>query len=333
MKKVVLALSGGVDSAVAAYLLQKQGYEVYGLNLLTWGEDTQRQDVQEIADKLNFEVSFLDIRQAFRLQVIQPFLDAYNDGLTPSPCLFCNPQVKWAAIINKANEIGAEFVATGHYVSPKRPRRFSSNLESKRSQKDQSYMLSFLTQDLLQRTLFPLGTYSKAQIREIAAELGMSVSTKPDSQDLCFLACGDYRDFLREHSDRQPQTGPIFNREGKLLGEHQGLPFYTIGQRKGLPASTEALYVIDKRIEDNSLIVGFLSELGSDTFYVDKLNWIDGKPLLEPITAETKIRYRAAPVEATITPLDAKRAALKQAITYATSPPVKSPPSTMATAC
>ena len=169
-------------------------------------------------------------------------------------------------------------------------------------------MLSFLTQELLQRTLFPLGPYSKAQIREIAAELGMSVSTKPDSQDLCFLACGDYRDFLREHSDRQPQPVPIYNREGKILGEHQWLPFYTIGQRKGLPASTEALYVIDKRIQDNSLIVGFLSELGSDTFYVDKLNWIDGKIHADPITVETKIRYRATPVEALITPLEAKRA-------------------------
>ncbi|MBP7212919.1 MAG: tRNA 2-thiouridine(34) synthase MnmA [Anaerolineaceae bacterium] len=312
MKKVVLALSGGVDSAVAAHLLQKQGYEVHGLNLLTWGEDTQRHDVQEIADKLNFEVSFLDIRQTFRLQVIQPFLDAYNDGLTPSPCLFCNPQVKWAAIINKANEIGAEFVATGHYVSLKKDDDGLAQIwKASDPKKDQSYMLSFLTQDLLQRTFFPLGTYSKAQIREIATELGMSVSTKPDSQDLCFLACGDYRDFLREHSDRKPQVGPIYNREGKHLGEHQGLPFYTIGQRKGLPASTEALYVIDKRIDDNSLIVGFLGELGSDTFYVDKLNWIDGKPLLEPITAETKIRYRATPVEAIITPLDAKHATVK----------------------
>ena len=172
-------------------------------------------------------------------------------------------------------------------------------------------MLSFLTQELLQRTLFPLGTYSKAQIREIAAELGMSVSTKPDSQDLCFIPNGDYRDFLREYSDRQPQPGPIYNPQGKVLGEHQGLPVYTIGQRKGLPASTEALYVIEKRNEDNSLIVGFLSELGSDTFYVDKLNWIDGKPLVEPMTVETKIRYRATSVEAIITPLEAKRAVVK----------------------
>lgn len=300
MKKVVLALSGGVDSAVAAHLLQKQGYQVHGLNLVTWGEDDQREQVQEVADNLNFPVEFLDIRQAFQKQVIQPFIQAYTDGLTPSPCVFCNRQVKWSAILQKADQIGAEYVATGHYARLVTTQPETTQIwKAKDLAKDQSYMLAFLTQDMIRRTRFPLGEYTKPQIRQIAAELSLSVSSRPDSQDLCFLACTDYRDFLRQHAEKPALPGPIYHIDGKLLGEHQGLAFYTIGQRKGLPSSTEALYVIEKRSADNSLIVGFLRDLGSNSFLVDQVNWISGQKMQEPIQAEVKIRYKATPVEAT----------------------------------
>lgn len=301
MKKVVLALSGGVDSAIAAHLLQKQGYQVYGLNLLTWGEDSQRDPVQEIADSLNFPVEFLDIRKAFQAQVIQPFLHAYQDGLTPSPCVFCNRQIKWSAILQKADETGAEYVATGHYARLKSTQDGLSQLwKAADPAKDQSYMLTFLTQNMLKRTLLPLGDFSKPEIRRIAYDLGLAVSERPDSQDLCFLACTDYRDFLRQHAEQPPLPGPIFHTDGRLLGQHQGLAFYTIGQRKGLPSATEALYVIEKRKTDNSLIVGFLNDLGATTFIVDQVNWISGQPLLQPTRFDVKIRYRANPNEAKI---------------------------------
>ncbi len=303
MKKVVLALSGGVDSAVAAHLLQTEGYQVYGLNLLTWGEDNQRENVQEIADNLKFPVEFLDIRKTFQTQVIRPFIKAYTDGLTPSPCVFCNRQVKWSAILQKADQIGAEFVATGHYARLTTGQDGLTQIwKAADPAKDQSYMLSFLTQDLLERTMLPLGEFTKPHIRQIAAGLGLAVSSRSDSQDLCFLACTDYRDFLRQHAEQPPLPGPIFHTDGRLLGEHQGLAFYTIGQRRGLPSAAKPLYVIEKRKNDNSLIVGFLDDLGSDIFLVDQVNWISGQTLHEPMQVEVKIRYKAAPAEATIDP-------------------------------
>jgi len=163
-------------------------------------------------------------------------------------------------------------------------------------------MLCFLTQQMLKRTVLPLGGYTKPQIRQIAAELGLAVSNRPDSQDLCFLACTDYRDFLRQHSEQPPLSGPIYHTDGRLLGQHEGLAYYTIGQRRGLPSATEALYVIEKRKSDNSLIVGFLRDLGSDTFVVDQVNWISGQSFHEPMQFDVKIRYKALPVEVTIKP-------------------------------
>lgn len=303
MKNVVLALSGGVDSAIAAHLLQTQGFQVHGLNLITWGEDDQRANVQEIGDNLHFSVDFLDIRQVFREQVIQPFINAYQDGLTPSPCVFCNRQIKWNAILQKADQIGAEYVATGHYARLKKAGDGLSQIwKAADSAKDQSYMLSFLTQNMLNRTLLPLGEYTKPQIRKIAADLNLAVSDRPDSQDLCFLACTDYRDFLQQHAEHPPLPGPIYHIDGRLIGQHQGLAFYTIGQRKGLPSATEALYVIEKRKADNSLVVGFLKDLGATTFLVNQVNWISGQSPVEPARVDVKIRYKALPVEATIEP-------------------------------
>jgi len=301
MKKVILALSGGVDSAVAAVLLQRQGFAVHGLNLQTWGKDDQRGNVTDLAEKLNFPVEFLDVRQTFRDQVVQPFIDAYQGGLTPSPCVFCNRQIKWSEILRKADQTGAEYVATGHYARLRQTEDGLTQIwKAADSAKDQSYMLAFLTQPLLRRTLLPLGDHTKPHIRQIAADLGLAVSDQPDSQDLCFLACSDYRDFLRQHADQPFVPGPIFDKDGEQLGQHEGLAFYTIGQRKGLPSSTQALYVIEKRSTDNSLIVGFLQDLGADTFLVRQVNWISGQPLLDQSQIEVKIRYRAVPIEATI---------------------------------
>ncbi len=323
MKKVLVALSGGVDSSVAAALLVEQGYEVVGATMRLWSASGAEQEnrcctpetrtlAARLADKLSIPFAVLDERETFRKIVVQQFLEGYTRGETPNPCVTCNRFLKWGALWDYAKSIGADYLATGHYA---RVLALSEGLfelwKGRDPGKDQTYFLSMLTQEQLAHTLFPLGELRKTDVRELARERGLPSAEQPESQDLCFLGERDYRDFLAEYAPETVQPGPITDRSGKLLGEHQGLAFYTIGQRKGLPASTEALYVIDKRIEDNSLIVGFLSELGSDTFYVDKLNWVDGKTLLEPITVETKIRYRAAPVEALITPLDAKRAIVK----------------------
>lgn len=300
-KKVVLAFSGGVDSAVAAELLRQSGYDVHALNLLMWGDDEKRDSIQALADQLAIPVDFLDVRSAFRDTVVQPFINAYLDGKTPSPCLFCNPRIKWQSALNFADQHGALFVATGHYA---RLVKTTENLieiwKARDEQKDQSYMLTFLEQCSLSRTILPLGDYKKAQIRQIAASLGLSVSDQPDSQDLCFLSGSNYRDFLAEHSDRPTEPGPIYNRAGILLGQHQGLAYYTEGQRKGLPASTEALYVLEKRTRENSLIVGFKSELGRNRFYVSQVNWISGQTPTEALEIEVKIRYRAIPVKARV---------------------------------
>jgi len=300
-KKVVLAFSGGVDSAVAAELLRQSGYDVHALNLLMWGDDEKRHSIQALADQLAIPVDFLDVRSAFRDTVVQPFINAYLDGKTPSPCLFCNPQIKWQSILSFADQLGAEFVATGHYA---RLVKTTENLieiwKARDEQKDQSYMLTFLEQCSLSRTILPLGDYKKAQIRQIAASLGLSVSDQPDSQDLCFLSGSNYRDFLAEHSDRPTEPGPIYNRAGILLGQHQGLAYYTEGQRKGLPASTEALYVLEKRTRENSLIVGFKSELGRNRFYVSQVNWISGQTPNEALEIDVKIRYQAVPVKALV---------------------------------
>jgi len=305
MKKVVLALSGGVDSAVAAHLLQTEGYQVYGLNLLTWGEDNQRENVQEIADNLKFPVEFLDIRKTFQTQVIRPFIKAYTDGLTPSPCVFCNRQVKWSAILQKADQIGAEFVATGHYARLTTGQDGLTQIwKAADPAKDQSYMLSFLTQDLLERTMLPLGEFTKPHIRQIAAGLGLAVSSRSDSQDLCFLDHDDARQFLMDRAPAVTQPGEIRTTNGHLLGSHQGLAFYTIGQRKGLPAYTQPLFVLEKLPGTNTLIVGTASELGKNNFLVSPVNWISGQVPTMPVKCEVKIRYRAVPVKSTLTAVD-----------------------------
>lgn len=300
-EKVILAFSGGVDSAVAAELLRRSGYAVHALNLLMWGNEDKRCSIQALADQLAIPVDFMDVRLVFRETIVQPFIDAYLDGKTPSPCLFCNPQIKWQSILSFADQLGAEFVATGHYARLVKTTENSIEIwKARDEQKDQSYMLTFLDQRSLSRTILPLGDYKKAQIRQIAEEFGLSVSDQPDSQDLCFLSGSNYRDFLAEHSDRPTQPGPIYNQAGELLGQHQGLAYYTEGQRKGLPSSTDALYVLEKRLEDNSLIVGFKSELGRDRFYVSQVNWISGQTPTGALEVEVKIRYQAVPVKALV---------------------------------
>jgi len=319
-------MSGGVDSSVAAALLVQQGYEVIGMMMRLWSEDgdgatgynrcctpDQMDDARRIADGLNIPFYVLDTRDVFKGTIVKFFIDQYSQGNTPNPCLECNRHIRFEWLLNNALALDADYLATGHYARIRQSADGNFQLlKGLDDAKDQSYVLSVMGQQQLSHTLFPVGEYSKPQVREIAASMGLGVASKHDSQDLCFLADGDYRRFLREHSPRIAEPGPIMNRAGQVLGQHTGLPDYTIGQRKGLGVqSPEPLFVLGMDPARNALIVGAHDELGSDQLTAARVNWIAGEPPAKPIRAEVKIRYKARPALATITPLDDDHAAVQ----------------------
>ena len=312
MTKVVVALSGGVDSSVAAALLVEQGYEVTGVSMKLWSapgceEENRcctpqtRELAAQLARQLGIPFQILDAQEAFRQAVVQRFLDGYSRGDTPNPCVYCNRYLKWDYLWQFAQSIGAEAIATGHYA------RLTCGADGTYElwkgvdpNKDQTYFLSLLTQQHLAHTLFPLGEYTKGEVRQIAHERQLPSADAPESQDLCFLGKRDYRDFLREYAPQAVQPGEIVDRQGKVLGSHNGLAFYTIGQRKGLPPSAQALYVYQKDVEHNRVVVGTEAELGADSMQVREINWIAGNPPAERFEAEVKIRFKAIPAPATV---------------------------------
>lgn len=312
MEKVVIALSGGVDSSVAAALLVKDGYEVVGATMRLWSAPgceaenrcctpETRDLARNLAEQLNIPFHIIDASAEFRSLVVQPFLDGYSRGDTPNPCIFCNRFLKWGYLLDFARSIDADYIATGHYA-----RIFQNQngkLELMRgvdASKDQSYFLSLLTQEHLAVTRFPLGNYHKQDVRKIAQELNLPSADQPESQDLCFLGDRDYRAFLLEYVPQVANPGTIINRAGKVLGEHQGLAFYTIGQRKGLPSSTQPLYVCEKDLQNNTLIVGPAQDLGQSAMKVTGVNWIAGEPPASEFLADVKIRYKAIPAPARV---------------------------------
>lgn len=323
--RVVVAMSGGVDSSVAAALLVQQGYEVIGMMMRLWSEDhgaggsnrcctpDQMADARRIAAQLGIPFYVIDTQDVFRRSVVQFFIDRYAAGDTPNPCLECNRLIRFEWLLSHALALDAEYLATGHYARTERtPDGAIRLLKGNDPGKDQSYVLSVLTQDKLRHVMFPVGDYAKPEVRRIAGEIGLSVAKKPDSQDLCFLADGDYRRFLREHAPGAVQPGPILMRSGRELGQHTGLPHYTIGQRKGLGISyPEPLYVLDTDPARNALIVGTEDELGRRHLVAARANWIAGSPPPGPFRAEVKIRYTARPAPALVTPLDEGRFAVE----------------------
>jgi len=312
MTKVVVALSGGVDSSVAAALLVEHGYEVVGVTMRLWSapgceEENRcctpqtRELAAQLAEQLGIPFHILDAQQAFRQAVVQRFLDGYSRGDTPNPCVYCNRYLKWDYLWQFAQAIGAEAIATGHYARLREGADGTYELwKGVDATKDQTYFLSLLTQQQLAHTLFPLGEYSKVEVRQIAHARQLPSADAPESQDLCFLGKRDYRDFLREYAPQAVQPGEIVDRQGKVLGSHNGLAFYTIGQRKGMPASAHALYVYQKDLEHNRLVVGTEAELGADSMQVREINWIAGNPPAEHFEAEVKIRFKAVPALAQI---------------------------------
>jgi tRNA-specific 2-thiouridylase len=321
-KRVVVAMSGGVDSSVAAALLVEQGYDVVGLMLRLWAEPGGAAnrcctpdavaDARRVADALAIPFYVRDYKDLFKHTVVDFFIEGYAQGVTPNPCVVCNRDIRFDRLLNEAMSLAGDYLATGHYA---RVRRAADGqfqlLRGVDPTKDQSYMLYTMNQERLARVLFPVGEYSKSEIRHFAQSRNLPVFNRPDSQDLCFLGQGDYRAFLRRHAPQVIQPGSIRNRRGDILGKHQGLAFYTIGQRKGLGLSSpQAMYVIDKDLETNTLTVGPREDLGRFGLIARQTTYTAGQPpeSLVPVTA--KIRYRAKAVDAALEPLPGARARL-----------------------
>jgi tRNA-specific 2-thiouridylase len=266
---------------------------------------------RRVAAKLDIPFYVVDAKEVFRETVVQYFLDGYAAGVTPNPCLLCNRQIRWTFLLEHALALGADFMATGHYA-----RRRTTNdglhelLRSVDLSKDQSYVLHVLNQEKLAWALFPVGEYPKMEIRQIAESLDLPVYKRPDSQDLCFLAGDDYRNFIRRNATDILIPGEIVTRTGKSLGRHTGLANYTIGQRKGLGVgSSMPLYVLGKDAATNTLIVGEADELGTDELIAEDVNWMSGEVPREPFRAEVKIRYTARAAWAQVTPFEGGRQA------------------------
>jgi tRNA-specific 2-thiouridylase len=304
--KVVVAMSGGVDSSVAAALLQQQGYEVTGMMLRLWSEPGREMSnrcctpaamniARRVAGQLGIPFYAVNAQETFRNVVVQYFFDGYAAGGTPNPCLACNRQIRWEFLLNRALALGADYMATGHYVRLVRTEGEPVRLfEAVDKHKDQSYVLHVLNQDKLQHALFPLGELTKAGVRKIAADLNLPAAVSKESQDLCFLAGQDYRDFLNRHQPQLAQPGEIVDKHGEKVGHHSGLVNYTIGQRKGLGiAAPEPLYVLGKDQKRNQLIVGYISDLGTSELIAENVNWLSGVAPRKPFDAEIKIRYSA----------------------------------------
>jgi tRNA-specific 2-thiouridylase len=322
--KVVVAMSGGVDSSIAAALLVEQGYEVIGMMLRLWSEPGRETEnrcctpdsmamAKKVASILNIPFYVIDAKKIFRETVVDYFLNGYAQGITPNPCLICNRQIRWGYLLEQAMMIEADFLATGHYVQLKKQKNKSIQLfRAVDKTKDQSYVLGILSQKQLRHTLFPVGGYTKVEIRDLARKYKLPVSTIKDSQDLCFLAGTDYRSFIKRYSNERQKQGDITNIKGEILGKHDGLAMYTIGQRKGLGISSpEPLYVIDKDISTNTLVIGMAEELGQDQLTASQVNWISGNPLLKSFRAKVKIRYQSPLTFGKITPINNDRFRVK----------------------
>jgi len=323
-QKVVVAMSGGVDSSVAAALLKQQGYDVTGMMLRLWSEPGKEESnrcctpdamaqARRVAGILDIPFSVIDAKDVFKETVVQYFLDGYARGETPNPCLLCNRQIRWTFLLNHALALGAEFMATGHYVKIQKAESGKQILlRAVDHLKDQSYVLHVLKQDQLAHALFPVGEFPKPEIRRLAADFGLPTASRADSQDLCFLAGDDYRNFLQRNASEMLQPGEIVTADGRSIGQHNGLANYTIGQRKGLNvASPVPLYVMTKRAEGNTLVVGTLDQLGFTELIARDVNWVSGETPREPFRAQVKIRYTAKEVEALVSPLEGDQASVK----------------------
>ena len=307
-KKVVVGMSGGVDSSVAAYLLKEQGYEVIGVTMQIWQDEeeaakeenggccglTAVDDARRVAQALDIPYYVMNFKKEFKCRVIDYFVEEYLQGRTPNPCIACNRYVKWESLLQRSMEIGADYIATGHYARiDQLPNGRFAIRNSVTAAKDQTYALYNLTQFQLSHTLMPVGDYTKEEIRQIALDRKLPVAHKPDSQEICFVPDQDYASFIdREVPGRVPGPGNFVTKDGKVLGQHKGITHYTVGQRRGLEiAAGHRIFVTEIRPETNEVVLGENEDTFTDTVICDQVNFMAIPDLTEPVRALAKIRY------------------------------------------
>ena len=295
MEPIVLGLSGGVDSAVAATLLQRQGFAVTGLYLDIGLGGSGREDAAAVADRLGIPLKVADIRQELEREVCAPFAAGYLAGRTPLPCAMCNPAVKFPALFRLAEEIGANYVSTGHYANVD-----NGVLKKGRPANDQSYMLARLTRAQLQKVMFPLGMYEKREVRQLARDFGIPVANKPDSMEICFIPSGDYAAWLEEHGFSTP-VGNYVDNCGKVLGQHKGIHHYTLGQGRGLGVSGPHRYYVSAiRPETNEVVLSDGSDLGRAVVYGAQPTWLAIDGLTGPMEVTVRLRHSRTEQEAVL---------------------------------
>ncbi len=307
-KTVVVGMSGGVDSSVAAYLLKEQGYDVIGVTMQIWQDESETaqednggccglsavDDARRVADVLGIPYYVMNFKKEFQKNVIDYFVDEYRKGRTPNPCIACNRYVKWESLLQRSMEIGADYIATGHYarISEYKNGRLSIR-KSVTARKDQTYALYNLTQEQLKRTLLPVGEYEKEQIREIAKKAGLPVAVKPDSQEICFVPDNDYAGFIERETGEKEKKGMFIAEDGEILGEHKGISHYTIGQRKGLGISMgHPIYVKEIRTDTNEVILAEEEKsIFSTVLTADNINYMGAEKFEPGMEMTGKIRY------------------------------------------
>ncbi len=309
--KVLVAMSGGIDSTVTAMMLHEEGYEVIGITMKTWdyanSGGTQKEtgccsldsinDARQVAVDMGFHHFIIDIRDEFGDYVIDNFVDEYLAGRTPNPCVLCNTHIKWSALLKRADALDCEFIATGHYAKIKEADGRKYITKAVDENKDQSYVLWGLSQECMSRSRFPLGEYTKPEVRQMAYDWGYTdLSKKGESYEICFVPDNDYRGFLKRRVDGLEERvagGQFVNTRGEVIGEHKGYPFYTVGQRKGLGvAFGEPMYVTEIQPESNRVVLGTVEELVRNGMQVGKINLMKYEQLPDGLEAVTKIRYK-----------------------------------------
>ncbi len=301
---IAVAMSGGVDSLTAAFLLKEHGYPLIAIHFLTGFDTADTNMIRSMTGQMDIALHIIDCREAFEQTVVRYFTDTYAKGQTPNPCLICNPRIKFGTILDAAKQLGASFLATGHYARIRKDNAGNYHLhQGADSQKDQSYFLAFLSQDTLAHITFPLGDMSQSEVKQLASEKQLIPPIRKESQDVCFIRQDSYAEFLEERGFIA-KPGPIVTTDGKVIGRHQGLHRFTIGQRKGIncPAS-EPYYVIRIDAENNRLIVGFKQEVLFSQCRVSNIHWIN-PPLSFPAEVHTRVRYRHRAASSIIMPIE-----------------------------